>query len=81
MANLRTEHEEINRTSEISSNCRSITFIKQSGSAPASINNFPLVDDQPFSINNMPGEKEVTIFNITFGSGSKSVHVFRQFEV
>ena len=78
---LRTEHEEIVKNSGIASNCRSITFIRKSGTAAATINNFNLEDDQPFMINNQPGEIEVTIFDIVFGSGTKSIHVFRQFEV
>jgi hypothetical protein len=81
MIRLKTTIEQYSRNEDIDSDCRAITFIKQTGSASCTVNDFPLVDNQPFSINNEPGEIETTVFKIVFSGDPKLLFVIKQNEV
>jgi len=80
--NLITEFDQVTESGSVASLCRSITFLIQTGAADCTINKFPLVANQPFTINCEPGEMDVTNYNAVFsGANPKLLHVFRQFEV
>ena len=79
---IKTQNEQVYKTQKVAANCRSITFEIQTGSAPCSIDDYPLVINRPYSINLYPGELNVSNYQVTWGSpGTKVLYITRELEV
>jgi nitrite reductase/ring-hydroxylating ferredoxin subunit len=75
---IKITREQITESGNVEANCRSIQFNITTGSA--TINNEPMVINQPISDNGYPGDLNVTIYKVVL-SGGAVLFVKREIEL